>query len=91
MSAAYIDRNGRLRMSWFCDDPKLPRKKRGICCARTRKGTPCQAPPAWDKKNDVAKNGRCKLHGGLSTGPKTGIGKEAIRTSNRKRTKIHPI
>lgn len=32
------------------------------CGAMTRKGTPCQKNPL--------KNGRCKLHGGKSTGPK---------------------
>lgn len=37
------------------------------CEARTRKGTPCQAPAGM--------NGRCKLHGGKSTGPKTTEGK----------------
>ena len=33
------------------------------CGAKTRRGTHCQAP--------AMKNGRCRLHGGLSTGPKT--------------------
>lgn len=33
------------------------------CGAKTRKGTPCRAP--------AMKNGRCRLHGGLSTGAKT--------------------
>lgn len=33
------------------------------CEARTRRGTPCQAP--------AGPNGRCKLHGGKSTGAKT--------------------
>lgn len=37
------------------------------CGAKTRKGTPCQAP--------AMTNGRCKLHGGLSTGAKTPEGK----------------
>jgi hypothetical protein len=41
------------------------------CGARTRKGTPCQCP--------AMKNGRCRLHGGLSTGPKTVAGIERIR------------
>ena len=37
----------------------------GIRCeARTRRGTPCQRPG-----NKI--NGRCKLHGGRSTGPRT--------------------
>ncbi|WP_428410976.1 HGGxSTG domain-containing protein [Legionella sp.] len=30
-------------------------------------------------------NGRCKLHGGKSTGPRTEAGREAIRNSNRRR------
>ena len=34
------------------------------CEARTRRGTPCQRPG-----NKI--NGRCKLHGGRSIGPKT--------------------
>lgn len=33
-----------------------------VCGAKTRKGTPCQKAPL--------KNGRCRLHGGKSTGPK---------------------
>jgi hypothetical protein len=31
------------------------------CGARTRAGTPCKCP--------AMRNGRCRLHGGLSTGP----------------------
>lgn len=37
------------------------------CGAKTRKGTPCKSP--------AMKNGRCRLHGGLSTGPKTPEGR----------------
>ena len=33
-------------------------------------------------------NGRCKLHGGLSTGARTEKGREAIRESNRRRAKM---
>lgn len=36
------------------------------CGARTRAGTACLAPPV--KVDGIAKNGRCKLHGGLSAG-----------------------
>ncbi|MFC4271830.1 HGGxSTG domain-containing protein [Sneathiella chungangensis] len=39
-----------------------------ICGAKTRQGTPCRAK--------ALKNGRCRNHGGLSTGPKTLEGKE---------------
>jgi len=41
------------------------------CGARNRRGTPCQCP--------AMRNGRCRLHGGLSTGPKTPEGIERIR------------
>lgn len=38
------------------------------CEARTRAGTPC-------KRKDICLNGRCKYHGGKSTGAKTAEGK----------------
>ncbi|MDB3929681.1 hypothetical protein N9413_10870, partial [Paracoccaceae bacterium] len=41
------------------------------CGARTRRGTACQKPPLNGKT-------RCRLHGGLSTGPKTPEGKARI-------------
>jgi hypothetical protein len=41
------------------------------CGAKNRRGTPCRCP--------AMANGRCKLHGGLSTGPKTQVGIERIR------------
>lgn len=37
------------------------------CGAKTRRGTPCQCKALG--------NGRCKLHGGKSTGPRTPEGK----------------
>ena len=43
------------------------------CGAKTRASTPCQQP--------AMKNGRCRLHGGKSTGPKTSIGKENCRNA----------
>ena len=49
----------------------------GCCSAKTRKGTPCQIKVIY-------KNGRCKLHGGLSTGPKTKKGKAASRRNGKK-------
>ncbi|PKB87515.1 hypothetical protein A8A01_24155 [Ewingella americana] len=39
------------------------------CEAKTRAGTPCKMKATYA-------NGRCKLHGGLSTGAKTAEGKE---------------
>ena len=39
-----------------------------ICGAKTRKGTPCQRPSGWGTNHPGS--GKCKLHGGKSTGPK---------------------
>lgn len=59
--------------------PKLrkttPKFLRPQCDAKTRAGEKCKATPVWDKNNNKPKNGRCRLHGGLSTGPKTRQGK----------------
>ncbi len=52
-----------------------PKKDRPLCGARTRAGRPCRARAVWDKKADKPANGRCRMHGGLSTGPRTEEGK----------------
>jgi len=50
--------------------PPFPEECRGLRCgAKTRAGTPCKLRSIYD-------NGRCKFHGGLSTGPKTPEGKK---------------
>lgn len=62
--------------------PALPPELVGLSCgARTRAGTPC-------KLATIYRNGRCKLHGGLSTGPTTADGKArcALNGMARKRT-----
>jgi hypothetical protein len=46
------------------------------CGAKTRSGKPCQSP--------AMKNGRCKMHGGKSTGAKTKQGIENIKKANLK-------
>ena len=40
------------------------------CGAKTRAGTPCRCL--------ALRNGRCKLHGGMSTGPKTPEGRQRV-------------
>ncbi len=45
------------------------------CGAKTRVGGKCKATPVWDKTNNKPKNGRCRMHGGLSTGARTPEGK----------------
>jgi hypothetical protein len=46
------------------------------CGAKTRSGAPC--------KGAAMLNGRCRMHGGPSTGPRTEAGKAAIRASRTK-------
>ena len=47
----------------------LEDKEPTICGAKTRRGTPC-------KQQGLYQSGRCKLHGGLSTGPTSEAGKK---------------
>lgn len=42
------------------------------CGAMTRTGKPCKAPGKW-------RGGKCRVHGGLSSGAKTQAGKERAR------------
>jgi hypothetical protein len=53
------------------DFAKTPR-----CGAKTRNGSPCRGP--------AMRNGRCRLHGGKSTGPKTPEGLALARIANWK-------
>jgi hypothetical protein len=46
------------------------------CGARNRAGNPCGNKPL--------PNGRCRFHGGLSTGPRTAEGIERIRAARTK-------
>jgi hypothetical protein len=60
---------------------RSPTAYRQTCGAYARStGKPCQAPPRA--------NGRCKLHGGKSTGPRTPEGKARIAEANRRRYRI---
>jgi hypothetical protein len=47
-----------------------------ICGARKQNGQPC-------RQRALFCNGRCKFHGGLSTGPKTEAGREQSRINGR--------
>ena len=54
--------------------PKWPGKR---CLAKTRRGTACQ-------RAAYKHNGRCALHGGRATGPKTQRGLQRISEANLK-------
>ena len=60
-------RRGKLRNG----NPSGDYSKAPRCGAKNRRGTPCQCP--------AMPNGRCRLHGGRSTGPRTPEGRERSR------------
>jgi len=51
------------------------------CGAKTRRGTPCQRPARLPV-------GRCKLHGGTSTGPRTRYGLASLTEARTKHGKF---
>jgi hypothetical protein len=51
------------------------------CGAMTRSGQPCRAHVVPGRR-------RCRLHGGMSTGPRTPEGRAAIAKSNRRRARL---
>ena len=79
------DDPGRDRSAPSITGNVTPKRDRPKCEARTRSGGQCRAPAAWDKMLDRPRNGRCRLHGGLSTGPKTDEGKRRV-TENLKKS-----
>jgi hypothetical protein len=63
----------------------IPKKKRPQCGARcrTRFGEPCRAAVVWDRERGLMS--RCRMHGGLSTGPKTPEGRARCAAAARAR------
>lgn len=53
------------------------------CGALTRAGTRC-------KRRDLYRSGRCKLHGGLSSGPRTATGKRRSARNGKRAAKGKP-
>ena len=68
-----------------------------LCGATTRTGHPCRGTPMRRRSGwplviggiplDVPQYGRCRMHGGASTGPRTPEGKTVVVASNRRRAK----
>lgn len=63
-----------------------PWQSRPRCGARTRGGAPCRAPAMWDDVTDAPVNGRCRHHGGCSTGPRTAEGRARAAEATRARS-----
>jgi hypothetical protein len=62
-------------------DSALRRKPKGDrirCGAHCRDGHACRATPVWLRGALTVRNGRCRMHGGLSTGPRTPEGKARV-------------
>lgn len=66
--------------------PPLPDVLRDLRCgAKTRGGWPC-------KRRDLNRGARCRLHGGMSTGPRTPEGKRRAAMNGwwrQQRTELH--
>jgi len=57
----------------------LPKVLHNLTCgAKTRAGTSC-------KRTDLYRSGRCKFHGGMSTGPRTKKGKKKVAKNGFKK------
>ena len=67
--------------------PRVPKPERAQCGAKCRDGHACRARVC--NRDDGRRARRCRLHGGLSTGPRSIEGRERIAESNRRRAKIH--
>lgn len=70
---------GRLRT----DDVGAPIPR---CGARTRSGDKCREPPAVHptRPGYYVRSGRCRAHGGVSTGPRTPEGKAVVAETLRR-------
>ena len=76
-------RLGIKAMKYRIKTTRRERKQRPFCEAKTRKGTPCQAKVYWPHEWEAPAK-RCRLHGGLSTGPTTVEGLERLAKSAKK-------
>ena len=65
-------------VQWRAREAQRAARRRVRCGAKTRKGAACRL------KSEPGKR-RCKFHGGKSTGPRTGIGREKIAEAQRQR------
>ena len=56
-------------------DRRTRKRDRPRCGAKCRDGHLCRAAAVWDHEHNRPRNGRCRMHGGLSTGPRTLAGR----------------
>jgi hypothetical protein len=89
----YLGRAGVPAPLW----PPFPPDLLGMLCgARTRAGPPCKRAAAADpdlsgtRWGAIPRNGRCRLHGGASTGPRTAGGKARSAANGRRPKRGRP-
>jgi hypothetical protein len=56
---------------------RVPKRDRPLCSARCRDGHPCRARIALNPHTGKLSS-RCRMHGGLSTGPRTPEGLKRV-------------
>ena len=78
--SAAIHRRHAAREVFAARSPAVTRPQ---CGARCRDGHPCEAPAVWSASTGAARNGRCRMHGGLSTGPRTVEGRARVAAATR--------
>lgn len=71
-------RHGVIQGGLLLSGKNTPGKTPGKCGARTRRGTACLC-------QGEGRGGRCKFHGGASTGPKTEAGRTKIAALQKAR------
>jgi hypothetical protein len=78
----YISLEMAHAMHWRHDSRM--KKNRPVCGARCRDGHACRAKAVVNSKTDKPLNGRCRMHGGLSSGAKTEEGKVRSKEAARR-------
>ncbi len=63
--------------------PRPTSGARPRCGAKCRDGHACVAPAVWLTGAPAPRNGRCRMHGGLSTGPRTPEGRARVAAATR--------
>ena len=81
------EKNDQAREIWktlYAENPLPDICRDMVCGAKTRAGSPCH-------RRDLYANGRCRLHGGPSTGPKTKKGKKRSSQNLPSQRKIQEL
>lgn len=68
----------------FWKHDSLWKVNRPLCGAKCRDGHACKAKAVVHPVTGKTLNGRCRMHGGLSTGVKTQEGRQRIREASRR-------